>query len=328
MKVLQIGLLLFLMSLSTWAEGLPSWNYVPARQAIVDFVERVTDESSPDFVPPSERIAVFDNDGTLWAEQPVYFQLLFTLDRLKEMAKEHPQWKTEQPFKAALEADPSHFALDDKEDLMKLLMATHAGGTTDEFAQQVRQWIETARHPSTGKLYSEMVYQPQLELLDYLRANGFKTFIVSGGGIEFMRVWSEEVYGVPPEQVVGSNLAHRLEYRDGKPVLVRRPVLEFVDDEHEKVVGIHKFIGRKPILAVGNSDGDLQMLEWTTSQDGPSLGILVHHTDAEREWAYDRDSKVGTLDKALDEAYRSNWVIVDMANDWATIFPTADGARP
>jgi phosphoserine phosphatase len=327
MKILQLGVLLLLMTFSALAEGLPSWNYVPARQAIVDFVERVTDESSPDYVPPAERVAVFDNDGTLWAERPVYFQILFTLDRLKEMAREHPQWKTEQPFKAALEADPSHFALDSEEDLMKLLMATHAGGTTDEFEAQVRTWVESARHPTSGKRYTDMVYQPQLELLDYLRENDFKIFIVSGGGVEFMRVWAEDVYGIPPERVLGSNLAHRLEYRNGKPVLVRRPVLEFVDDKHDKVVGIHKFIGRKPILAVGNSDGDLQMLEWTTSHDGPGLAVLVHHTDDEREWAYDRESKVGRLDKALDEAKRQDWVVVDMANDWATIYPNASKGR-
>lgn len=306
----------------TLSEELPSWNKVASRQSIVDFVERVTDPNSPDFVPPSDRIAVFDNDGTLWAEKPAYFQLLFTFDRIREMAREHPEWRTEQPFKAVLENDPEALAASGKEGLMKLAMTVHAGGTTAEFEAQVKDWLANARHPKNGKKYTDLVYQPMLELLNYLRDNGFKTFIVSGGGIEFMRVFSEEIYGIPPEQVMGSTIEHEFEFRDGLPVLVRKPKIYFIDDKEGKPVGIHRAIGRRPILAAGNSDGDLQMLQWTSVGNPlPSLALIVHHTDAEREWAYDKKSSVGHLDKALEEAAERQWTVVDMAVDWKQVFP-------
>ncbi|MCU0233380.1 MAG: haloacid dehalogenase-like hydrolase [Thermoanaerobaculales bacterium] len=300
---------------------LPSWNDTAVRSAIVDFVERVTDPASPDFVPGPERIAVFDNDGTLWAEQPAYFQLLFAIDRVKSLAGEHPDWATRQPFQAVLEGDMEALAAAGHHGLLELVMATHAGMTTAEFETVVGDWLATARHPTTGKPYTEMVYQPMLELLDHLRDNGFKTFIVSGGGIEFMRPWTEQVYGIPPEQVVGSSIKTAYEVRNGVPVLVRQAELDFIDDKEGKPVGINAHIGRRPIAAVGNSDGDFQMLEWTTAGDGARLGVLVHHTDAEREWAYDRDSHIGRLDRGLDEAADRGWVVVDMKTDWKAVFP-------
>jgi phosphoglycolate phosphatase-like HAD superfamily hydrolase len=303
------------------SDPLPSWNDGAAKQAIVDFVDRVTDLQGPDFVPEPERIAVFDNDGTLWAEQPIYFQLLFAIDRVKALAPEHPEWSTQQPFQAVLEDDEEALAAAGLHGLIELLMATHAGMTTTEFESIARDWLATARHPTTGRLFTEMVYQPMLELLDYLRANGFKTYIVSGGGIEFMRPWTEAVYGIPPEQVVGSSIKTVFEVRDGEPVLVRLPEMNFIDDKEGKPVGINSHIGRRPIAAFGNSDGDFQMLEWTTAGDGARLGVLIHHTDTEREWAYDRESHIGRLDRGLDEADARGWVVVDMKNDWRTIFP-------
>jgi phosphoserine phosphatase len=300
---------------------LPSWNDTATKSAIVDFVARVTDPASPDFVPEAERIATFDNDGCLWSEKPVYFQLLFAIDRVKAMAAEHPEWKDKQPFKGVLEDDLAAVAATGEHGLLELVMASHAGMTTAEFEQVVEDWLATARHPQLDHPYTELVYQPMLELLDYLRSHGFKTFITSGGGIEFMRPWVEEVYGIPPEQVVGSSIAVEYEVRDGKPVLVRRPEIDFIDDKEGKPVGIHKFIGRRPIAAFGNSDGDFQMLEWTTAGAGPRLGVIIHHTDNEREWAYDRDSHVGRLDRGLDEADERGWVVVDMKADWAVIYP-------
>jgi hypothetical protein len=300
---------------------LPSWNDGEARQQILEFVARVTDPASPDFVPEAERIATFDNDGCLWAEQPAYFQLLFIIDRVKALAPEHPEWTAQQPFQAVLEGDMEALAVAGHHGLLELVMATHAGMTTEEFETVVTDWLATARHPTTGKPYTEMVYQPMLELLDYLRAKGFKTFIVSGGGIEFMRPWTGQVYGIPPEQVVGSSIRTEYEVRDGVPVLVRLPELNFIDDKEGKPVGINAHIGRRPIAAFGNSDGDFQMLEWTTAGDGARLGVLIHHTDAEREWAYDRDSHIGRLDRGLDEAADRGWVVVDMKEDWRTIFP-------
>jgi hypothetical protein len=302
-------------------DRLPSWNDTAARSAIIDFIERVTDPASPDFVPEAERIATFDNDGCLWAEQPAYFQLLFIIDRVKALAPEHPEWATQQPYQAVLEGDMGALAASGERGLLELAMATHAGMTTEEFETVVTGWLATARHPVTGKPYTEMVYQPMLELLDYLRANGFKTFIVSGGGIEFMRPWTERVYGIPPEQVVGSSIRTEYEVRDGVPVLVRLPELNFIDDKEGKPVGINAHIGRRPIMAFGNSDGDFQMLEWTTASPGARLGVLIHHTDAEREWAYDRASHIGRLDRGLDEAADRGWVVVDMKEDWRTIFP-------
>jgi hypothetical protein len=303
------------------ADPLPSWNETTAKRAVVAFVEKVTTPGSPDLVPPAERIAVFDNDGTLWSEQPMYVQLAFALDRVKTLAPQHPEWRDQQPFKAALEGDMKALAESGEHGLLELVMATHAGTTTEEFAAIVAAWLATARHPKYGRPYTELVYQPMLELLAYLRANGFRTFIVSGGGIEFMRPWAERVYGVPPEQVVGSSIRTKYELRDGKPVLVRLPQLDFIDDKAGKPVGIHRHIGRRPILAFGNSDGDFQMLEWTTAGAGPRLGLIVHHDDADREYAYDRQSAVGRLDRALDEAARRGWVVVSMERDWKRIFP-------
>ena len=305
----------------TAADPLPSWNEGTAKKSIVEFVATVTKESSPDFVPESERMAVFDNDGTLWSEQPAYFQLLFAIDRAKALAPKHPEWKTKQPFKAAIEGDMKALAASGQEGLLELVMATHAGNTPEEFQKIVRDWLATARHPRFKRAYTELVYQPMLELLAYLRANGFKTWIVSGGGIEFVRAWSEPVYGIPPEQVVGSSIKTKYELRDGEPVLVRLPEIDFIDDKAGKPAGIHKFIGRRPIAAFGNSDGDLQMLQWTAAGDGARLMVLIHHTDAEREWAYDRQSHVGKLDKGLDEARAEGWTVVDMKRDWKHVFP-------
>jgi len=303
------------------ADPLPSWSDGQAKQAILDFVAAVTDPAGSDFVPPSERIATFDNDGTLWSEQPIYFQLLFVLDRIKTMAPEHPEWATTQPFKAVLDGDTGALVAAGEHGLLELLMATHAGMTTVEFEAIVTEWIAAARHPTTERPLKEMVYQPMLEVLDYLRANGFKTFIVSGGGIEFMRPWVEGVYGIPPEQVVGSSVRTRFEMTDGGPVLRRLPEIDFIDDKEGKPVGINSHIGRRPIAAFGNSDGDLQMLQWTTAGDGARLGVIIHHTDAEREWAYDRGSHIGGLETALDEAPAWGWIVVDMKNDWKTIYP-------
>ena len=305
-------------------DPLPSWNDGKAKQAIFDFVVRVTDTASPDFVPEAERIATFDNDGNLWAEKPVYFQLLFAIDRVKATASEHPEWASQQPFKAVLDDDMGALMAAGEHGLLELVMATHAGMTTAEFEVVVTEWLASARHPTTGRPYTEMVYQPMLELLDYLRANGFKTFIVSGGGIEFMRPWTEAVYGIPPEQVVGSSIKTRYEVRDGEPVIIRLPEMNFIDDKEGKPVGINSHIGRRPIAAFGNSDGDFQMLEWTTAGDGARFGMLIHHTDAEREWAYDRESHIGRLDRGLDEAESRGWKVVSMRDDWRTIFPPKD----
>ena len=308
------------------ARPLPSWNDGEARQAIIRFVEKVTREGTPDYVPPPERIATFDNDGTLWAEQPAYFQFLFAVDRVKAMAADHPAWKTTEPYRSAVAGDMPGLLASGKEDLIKIAVAAHGNMTAEEFAGSVREWLKTARHPKTGRPYNEMVYGPMLELLAYLRANGFKTFIVSGGGIDFMRVFAEHVYGIPPEQVVGSRIAARFEMRDGVPTIVKLPENPFVDDKEGKPVGIYEHIGRRPIFAAGNSDGDLQMLQYTTisrSADDktPRFGLLVHHTDAEREWAYDRDSHIGKLAVALDEAKPRGWTVVDMKADWKRVFP-------
>jgi phosphoserine phosphatase len=316
-----VGLALLLGAAEAGAEALPSWNDGPAKQAILAFATKVTTPSSPDFVPPAERIAVFDNDGTLWSEQPMYFQLAFAIDRVKALAPEHPEWKTQQPFRAALENDMKSLAATGEHGIAELVMATHAGMTTDEFAAIVRDWLAKARHPRFDRPYTELVFQPMLELLAYLRENGFQTWIVSGGGIEFLRVFAEAVYGIPPEQVVGSSIQTEFQMRDGRPVLVRLPKVAFIDDKAGKPVGIHQYIGRRPIAAFGNSDGDLQMLQWTTLTDGPRLGVLVHHTDAKREWAYDRKSPFGRLDAALDEAAQRGWTVVDMKRDWRVVFP-------
>ena len=296
-------------------DTLPSWNEGATKQAILNFVTAVTREGSPDFVSPDERIATFDNDGTLWVEHPMYTQLAFALDRVKALAPLHPEWKNTQPFKAALEGDMKTLAESGEHGMAELVMATHAGMTTEEFEKIVTDWFATARHPRFKRPYTELSYQPMIELLAYLRANGFKTFIVSGGGIEFMRPWTERVYGVPPEQVVGSSIKTKFQMRDGRPELFRLPELNFIDDNVGKPVGINEFIGRRPIAAFGNSDGDIEMLQWTTMSGGVRLGMLVHHTDAVREYAYDRDTPFGRLDKALDAAAMNKWTVIDMKND-------------
>ncbi len=317
-------LLLYLVTTFAWAQTdpLPSWNDGPSKNAITAFVQAVTDKSGPDFVKPSERIAVFDNDGTLWSEQPAYFQLYFAMDRVKELAADHPEWKTQQPFQAVLEGDMKTLAASSKKGLIELVMATHAGMSTGEFTDIVEKWLQTAKHPTLNKSYTQLVFKPMLELMTFLRANDFKTFIVSGGGIEFMRPWTEAVYGVPPEQVVGSSIVTKFEMRDGKPVLIREPNLHFIDDKAGKPVGINQHIGRRPIFAFGNSDGDLQMLQYTTlgSKEIRFAGI-VHHTDGDREFAYDKDSHFGRLDKALIEAKSNGWTVVDMKKDWKVIYP-------
>lgn len=301
-------------------DQLPSWNTGIAKQSIVEFVAKVTKDGTPEFVPVAERIAVFDNDGTLWSEQPMYVQLAFALDRVKALAPKHPEWNKEQPFKAALEGDMKALSAGGEQALVKLVLATHAGMTTDEFAKIVKDWLATAKNPKTKRPYTEMVFQPMIELLAYMRANGFKTYIVSGGGVEFMRVFSEQVYGVPPEQVIGSTGKTKFEVREGKPVIVRLPQITFVNDKDEKPIAINQYIGRRPIAAFGNSDGDFQMLEWTTAGAGPLFALYVHHDDADREWAYDRDSSFGRLSRGLDEAAKRGWIVVSMKNDWKRVF--------
>ena len=306
------------------ADPLPSWNDNASKKAILTFVEKVTEQDSPTFVPPPERMAVFDNDGTLWAEQPMYFQLFFALDRVRTLSPKHPEWKTQEPFASLLKGDVKQALAGGEKAILEIVMATHAGMTTTEFEKTVKDWLATARHPKTKRLYTEMVYQPMLEILTYLRSNDFKTFIVSGGGIEFMRPWTEAVYGIPPEQVVGSSIKTKFEMRPEGPVLVRLPKINFIDDKEGKPVGINSHIGRRPVAAFGNSDGDLQMLQWTTAGPGTRFGLIVHHTDSEREWAYDRKSHIGRLDKALDEAGAKGWTVVDMKHDWKGIYPQAN----
>jgi phosphoserine phosphatase len=302
------------------AEPLASWKDGKAKAAIIDFVGKVRKEGGPQYVAPAKRIAVFDNDGTLWSEKPVYFQLLFAIDRIKALAAKNPDWKDRQPFKAVLENDMEALARSGKKGIAEIVMASHAGMSTEAFEKIAADWIATARPPKTGKPYTEMVYQPMLELLQYLRANGFKTYIVSGGGIEFMRPWVEKVYGIPPEQVVGSKIKVEYKVVDGKPTLLRLSELDFIDDKAGKPVGVHQHIGTRPIAAFGNSDGDFEMLEWVTSGEGPRLGVLVHHDDAAREAAYDRNSHVGRLSRGLDEGPGRGWIITSMKNDWKCVF--------
>jgi phosphoserine phosphatase len=311
----------FLASVGLAQDPLPSWNDGHTKQAITRFVADVTRQGGSNFVPVDQRIATFDNDGTLWVEQPIYTQFVFAIARVKALAPQHPEWKQQQPFEAVLDGDMQALAASGERGIVQITMATHAGMKTDEFEKIVKNWIGTAQHPRFHRAYTKCVYQPMLELLAYLRANGFKTYIVSGGGIEFMRPWTERVYGIPPEQVVGSAIKTRFEMQNGVPVLLRLPEVDFIDDKAGKPVGIQKFIGRRPIAAFGNSDGDQQMLEWTAAGTGPRLMLLVHHTDGTREYAYDRKSSVGTLDKALDEANAKGWAVVDMKRDWKTIFP-------
>jgi len=319
--LVELVVIALLAAPSAAEEALASWRDGAVKRSIVAFVEDTTKPGSKRFVPVAERIAVFDNDGTLWAEQPLYFQAFFVFDRIRQLAPAHPEWKTQEPYAAVLRGDMKAALAGGERGLLEMVMATHAGMTSEAFEAIVDDWIATARHPKTGRPFVEMVYQPMLELLDYLRDNGFQTWIVSGGGIEFMRPWTERVYGIPPEQVVGSSIETKFELRDGKPVLVRLPKLDFLDDKEGKPVGIQRHIGRRPVAAFGNSDGDLQMLQWTKAGAGPRFALLVHHTDAEREWAYDRDSSVGRLDRALSGAKEQGFVVVDMKRDWSRVFP-------
>ncbi len=306
------------------APPLASWNESAARDAIIRFVERVTSNSSPNFLPPPHRVAVFDNDGTLWCEHPMYVQLAFALDRVRELSPLHPEWKDSPLFKAVLDGDVKAVAAFGQRGLVEIVLTTHAGMTTEEFEQIVTKWLATARHPRFKRPYTELVYQPMLELMAYLRLKDFQVHIVSGGGIEFMRPWSEPVYGVPPERVVGSSIKTKFQIRDGAPELFRLAEMNFVDDGPGKPVGINQHLGRRPILAAGNSDGDLEMLQWTTLGGAPGLGLIVHHTDAEREYAYDRNTDFGRLDTALVAAEMNKWPVIDMKRDWATIFPAAN----
>ncbi|SEI17626.1 Phosphoserine phosphatase [Rhizobium tibeticum] len=321
--VIPVVIAALFLTASAYAQSdpLPSWNDTGPKQAIVSFVERVSKQGSTDFVLEPERIAVFDNDGTLWVEHPMYTQLAFALDRVKTLAPQHPEWKSVQPFKAVLDGDMKTLAASGEKGLLELIMVTHAGMTTEDFQKVVTDWLSTARDPRFKRPYTELVYQPMVELLSYLRANGFKTYIVSGGGVEFMRPWTEKVYGVPPEQVIGSSIKTEFKMQDDMPTLRRLPEVNFIDDKAGKPVGINQEIGRRPIAAFGNSDGDLEMLQWTTMAGAPArLGMLVHHTDAEREYAYDRKTDFGRLDKALDAAAITGWTVVDMKNDWKQIF--------
>src|SRR5262245_34405710 len=313
MRILA-AFLLFVASAAS-AQTLPSWNDGPAKKGIVDFVTAVTTNGGKDYVPPGERIATFDNDGTLWAEQPMYFQFLFALDRVKALAPQHPEWKGKEPFASLLEGNLKGALAGGDKALLEIVAATHSGMTTDEFERIVKDWLTTAHHPKFKRPYTDLAYQPMIELLGYLRASGFKTFIVSGGGVEFMRAFAEKVYGIPPEQVVGSTGKQKFELRDGEPVLVKLPAVDFIDDKEGKPVNIQKFIGRRPIADFGNSDGDLQILQWTWSGTGTGVCVYIHHTDPEREWAYDRQSHIGQLAKGLDEAKAKGWTVVDMKQD-------------
>ncbi|WP_095168782.1 HAD family phosphatase [Pseudomonas sp. Irchel 3H3] len=322
---LLLSLALSLPLLAVAAEPLPSWNDGPSKKSIIEFVQAVTTEGSKDYVKPAERIAVFDNDGTLWSEQPMYFQVLFALEEVKRMAPQHPQWKTEQPFKAVLENDHQALAASGMDGLMKIIGATHTGITTAAFMDNAKTWLSQARHPKTGKPYTEMIFQPMLEMLDYLRSQDFKTYIVSGGEVEFMRAFAEQVYGIPPEQVIGTTFATQFQLNGNDASILRLPKLAHNDDGPGKPESIQQVIGRQPILAFGNSDGDLQMLQWTAAGPGKRFMGLVHHTDAKREWAYDRQSNIGRLDKALDEANKRGWSVVDMSTEWNRIYPFDTG---
>jgi phosphoserine phosphatase len=317
-SAIAMGVLLLASGLR--ADPLASWSDGPARQAIVDFVERVTRSGGPDFVAPSERIAVFDNDGTLWSEQPIYTQLAFALDRVEALAPKHPEWRNQEPFRSALAGDMAGVAKTGEKGLLELVMATHAGDTSEEFTRIVEAWLASARHPKLDRPYTETVYAPMLDLIAYLESHDFEVWIVSGGGIEFMRPWTERIYGIPPQRVIGSSIQTKYELRDGRPAIVRLPAIDFLDDKAGKPVAINKFIGRRPLAAFGNSDGDFEMLEWTTAGSGPRLGVLVHHDDAAREVAYDRDSHIGKLARGLDEAPARGWVLVSMKDDWQLVF--------
>jgi phosphoglycolate phosphatase-like HAD superfamily hydrolase len=324
--IFLLGAMALGMAPSAFGDPLPSWNDTASKKAIVAFVEKVTTPGSPEYVAPAERIATFDNDGCLWSEQPMYFQAFYIFDRIKTLAPQHPEWKDKEPFSSVLKGDLKSALAGGEKALLEMAMATHAGLTDEEFRKVVGDWLATAKHPKTGMAYNAMVFQPMLELLAYLRAEGFKTFIVSGGGIDFLRVFAEKTYGIPPEQVVGSSIKAGYEVRNGKPVIVKLPEMNFIDDKEGKPVGIHQHIGRRPIFAAGNSDGDFQMLEWTTAGEGARFGMLVHHDDGDREFAYDRESHIGKLDRGLDEGPKRGWTIVSMKDDWKSIYP--DNAKP
>jgi phosphoserine phosphatase len=315
-----ISILLLSITSAHAADLLPSWRNGPTKQLIISFINKVTQPGSPDFVPIEDRIAVFDNDGTLWSEQPNYVQLTFAIDRVKELAPKHPEWRVTQPFQAVLEGDLQTLRQQGEHGLLKLITATHAGMSTTDYSKIVSDWLSNALHPTHKRPYTDLVYLPMLEVLSYFKKHGFKNYIVSGGGVEFMRPWSERVYGIPPEQVIGSSIKTKLVSRNGVPELIRLPEINFIDDKADKPVAIHQFIGRRPIAAFGNSDGDLEMLQWVTAGSGARLGVIIHHTDNEREVAYDRKSPVGRLDQALDEAAIQNWLVVSMKSDWAQIF--------
>jgi phosphoserine phosphatase len=304
-------------------DPLPSWNDGSSKRSITDFVAKVTRPGSADYVPVSERIATFDNDGTLWAEQPMYFQFLFAVDRVKGISQQHPEWRNQEPFKSLLAGDTKMALSGGENSLLQIVAAAHSNITTDEFDAAARAWLATARHPKTNRSYYEMVYQPMVELLVYLRSEGFKTYIVSGGGVDFMRSFAERTYGIPPELVIGSTGKLKYEMRDGKPALLKVPGMEFLDDKEGKPVSIHRVIGRRPVMAFGNSDGDLEMLQWTAAGAGPRFVAFIHHTDGVREWAYDRTSSVGRLDKGLDEAKSRNWTVVDMKSDWKVVYASS-----
>ncbi len=302
-------------------DPLPSWNDVASKQNIIAYVADITNSNSENFIPIKDRITTFDNDGNLWSEQPAYFQLFFAIDRVKAMAIDHPEWKEEQPFKAVLEDDMEALKKEGEHGLIQLVMATHAGNTTEEFDADVKDWIKTAKHPTKKVTYDRLVYQPMLELLQYLRANNFKTYVVSGGGVDFMRAFVTEIYGIPEEQIIGSSIKTEFDYNNGNPVIKRLPALDFIDDKEGKPLNIQKIIGKKPVFSSGNSDGDLQMMQWTASNKYKSFMLYVHHTDADREWAYDRESHIGRLDKGLDQALKDSWTVIDMEKDWKVIYP-------
>ncbi len=302
-------------------DPLPSWNDTSTKKEIIAYISVVTDKNHPDFIPVKDRIATFDNDGNLWSEQPAYFQLFFAIDRVKAMADNHPEWKTTQPFKAVLEGDMKELAKQGEHGLVKLIMATHSGNTIEEFDTYVKNWIATAKHPTKNVTYDQLVYQPMLELLRYLRANDFKTYVVSGGGVDFMRAFVTEIYGIPEEQILGSRIKTKFVYNDGDPKIIRLPELDFIDDKEGKPLNIQKIIGKKPVFSSGNSDGDLQMMQWTASNKHKNFMLYVHHTDSIREWAYDRNSHIGKLDKGLDQAKKDGWTVIDMKNDWKVIYP-------
>jgi hypothetical protein len=306
---------------SKQTDPLSSWNNGTTKTAIINYVNDVTNPESKNFIAIPDRIATFDNDGNLWSEQPAYFQLFFAIDRVKALASKHPEWKTTQPFKSILENDMDELMKQGEHGLIEIVMATHAGNTIDEFENDVVNWINTAKHPTKNVGYDELVYQPMLELLQYLRANDFKTYVVSGGGVDFMRAFVTEIYGIPEEQIIGSRIKTKFEYNDGEPKIIRLPELDFIDDKEGKPLNIQKIIGKKPVFASGNSDGDLAMMQWTASNKLKSFMLYLHHTDSVSEWAYDRKSHIGRLDKGLDQANNNGWTVIDMEKDWKVIYP-------